>query len=68
MEDKNNFETFEQAMEKLEAIVMDLEKGDVSLEDALELYQNGKSLVSICTDMLDEAENKIRFIDDTGNL
>jgi exodeoxyribonuclease VII small subunit len=40
--------TFEQAMEQLELIVSKLEEGDVPLEKAISLYQEGMKLSSVC--------------------
>lgn len=54
--------SFETAMTRLEAIVMQLEEGKVSLDDSLKLYEEGISLVRLCSNRLDEAEQKIKII------
>jgi len=56
---------FEEAMAKLENIVVSLEKGDVPLDKSLELFEEGVSLVKLCTEKLDAAEKKVRIL--TGN-
>lgn len=50
---------FEEAMKKLEKIVEDLEKGDLSLDEALKKYQDGLEMSRICAQRLDNAKKKI---------
>lgn len=57
MEDKKNFE---EAMNRLEAIVRSLERGEVSLEESLNLFQEGAELIGRCEKQLDEAEQLVR--------
>lgn len=51
--------TFEQALERLEAIVDALEQGTVPLDKALQLYQEGATLSKECADRLKAAEQRI---------
>lgn len=51
--------TFEQSMERLNAIVKQLEKGEVPLSESLALFEEGTTLISSCGKMLDEAEQKV---------
>lgn len=51
--------TFEQSIKRLDEIVHQMERGDVPLEEALSLFEEGTSLVKSCTKLLDEAELKI---------
>ncbi len=51
--------SFELSMQRLEEIVARMERGDVPLEQALSLFEEGTSLVSHCTKLLDEAELKV---------
>lgn len=51
--------TFEQAMQRLEEIVRQLERGDVPLDDSLALFEEGSSLIAQCSKQLDEAEQKV---------
>lgn len=54
--------TYEQAIKKLEKIVIRLEKGDLSLDDTVELYNEATKLSGYCTAMLDNAKIKISEI------
>jgi len=58
--------TFEQAMEALETIVARLEGGDVPLEQAIELYQEGMRLAKLCSDKLEHFERKIEMLAEEG--
>ena len=57
--------TFEDAMESLENIVQELESGDLSLEKAMQRFEEGIKLSKFCSDKLDETEKKITLL--TGN-
>ena len=50
---------FEQSMARLEEIVHHLESGDMPLNDTLALFEEGTGLISRCSKMLDEAEQKV---------
>ena len=51
--------TFEQSIKRLDEIVRDLEKGDVSLSDSMSLFEEGTALIKNCGEMLDKAEQKV---------
>lgn len=53
---------FEECLERLEKIIAELEKGDVSLEHALELFDEGMKLSSSCRKELEEAEGKVEIL------
>jgi exodeoxyribonuclease VII small subunit len=53
---------FEQAMERLETIVDQMESGKLPLEELIVRYEEGMSLVKICQDRLVSAEQKIEII------
>jgi exodeoxyribonuclease VII small subunit len=55
-------ESFETAVSRLEQIVMALEKGDLSLEDSLKLYEEGISRARFCQERLEAAESKIEVL------
>jgi len=57
--------SFEEAMEKLEAIVARLESGDVPLEQAIELFQEGMKLSQLCGSKLEQVERKIEMLIET---
>ena len=48
--------TFEQALLRLEEIVQQLDQGDLALEDALALFEEGSRLKELCETRLGEAE------------
>lgn len=54
--------SFEQAMEQLELIVAKLESGDVPLEQAIELFQEGMKLSQLCGQKLEQVERKIEVL------
>ena len=51
--------SFEQSLSRLEEIVKHLEKGDLPLNESLSLFEEGTGLISSCSIMLDEAEQKV---------
>ncbi|MFP4974831.1 exodeoxyribonuclease VII small subunit [Paenibacillus sp. CN-4] len=60
---------FEQAMDRLEAIVRELEHGDVPLEKAIDLFQQGMQLSQLCGAKLEQVERKIEMIvEEDGEL
>lgn len=56
---------FEKAMEELEETVSRLEAGELTLEESLEAFERGMSLVRMCRKKLDEAETKIAKLVET---
>ena len=54
--------SFEQAIQRLEKIVADMEGAELPLEDVLKQYEEGTRLVRFCTQKLDEAEQKIEIL------
>ena len=53
---------FEESLQRLETIVTELEKGDVALDRALELFDEGMKLSSSCRKELEEAEGKVEIL------
>ena len=53
---------FEESMERLEEIVRVLDGGSVGLEESLKLYEEGVALVRICSEKLDQTEQKVRML------
>lgn len=51
--------SYEEAIERLNKIVNDLEKGNLPLADALTLFEEGTALMKCCTELLDRAEQKV---------
>ena len=63
-------EKFEEALQKLEAILAQMEEGDLPLEEALKAFEEGVRLANFCTTKLDEAERKVEKLirDQAGKL
>jgi exodeoxyribonuclease VII small subunit len=61
---------FEAALQRLEQIVQQLEKGDLPLEQSLVLYEEGIKLSRLCHAKLEEAEGRIETLmkDARGDL
>jgi exodeoxyribonuclease VII small subunit len=53
---------FEECLERLEKIVQELEKGEVSLEKSLTLFEEGMQLSATCRKQLEEAEGKVEIL------
>ena len=61
---------FEKALADLENIVQRLDENDLSLDEALALFEEGIKLSRFCSQKLDSVENKVEILlrDDEGNL
>ncbi len=57
---------FEAAFARLEEIVGKLEAGDLALDDALALFEQGQKLAAHCSARLDEAELKVQKLSASG--
>jgi exodeoxyribonuclease VII small subunit len=53
---------FEDGMARLEALVAELEAGDLALEDALRAFESGVGLVRKLNDQLTEAEQRVEVL------
>jgi len=54
--------SFENALEALEKIVEDLERGDVPLDQSIRIYERGEALKAHCERLLKAAEDKVEKI------
>jgi exodeoxyribonuclease VII small subunit len=54
--------SFEQALERLEAIVERLEGGELDLEAALAAFEEGVALTRRCADRLEQAERRVEVL------
>lgn len=54
--------SFEEAMAELEAVVGQLERGEVPLDASITLYERGAALKARCEDELKRAEEKVAAI------
>lgn len=53
---------FEEALKQLERIVSRLEIGDLSLEEALSIFEEGVRLTKLCSTRLSEAEQRVNIL------
>lgn len=53
---------FEEAINELEGIVEKLEKGELPLDESIEVFQKGIELSKFCSKRLDEVERKISIL------
>ncbi|MGD2094788.1 MAG: exodeoxyribonuclease VII small subunit [Phycisphaerales bacterium] len=54
--------SFEEALAMLTDIVSKIEKGEVPLQDSIEQYERGMSLIKHCREILQKAEKRIEKI------
>ena len=57
-----NYMSFEDAMAALEAVVSQLERGEVPLDQSIALYERGAALKAHCAAKLKDAEEKVELI------
>ena len=57
---KESKQTFEQSLRRLQEIVEELEQGEVPLDDALKMYEEGIALSKSCVDKLTHAELRLK--------
>jgi exodeoxyribonuclease VII small subunit len=54
--------TFEEALGKLEAVVAQLESGDLPLDESLRIFEDGVRLARVCAARLEDAEQRVRLL------
>ena len=59
--------SFEQALRNLEKIVSQVEQGQIGLEDSIEKYEQGMSLIKHCRSILEQCEKRIETINKDAN-
>jgi len=52
--------SFEESLEKLEALAEQIEQGKIGLEESIAKYEEGMGLIKQCRQMLTQAEQKIQ--------
>jgi exodeoxyribonuclease VII small subunit len=60
--------SFEENLKSLENLVKELESGDVPLEIAIEKYTEAMNLVNLCDTELKETREKIKVVNENGQL
>ena len=59
-------DSFEKNLERLDAIVRQLEDAELPLERALELYEEGMGLSNVCQQQLEAAEGRVEILRKRG--
>lgn len=54
--------SFEKALERLEALVEEMEEGQLSLDDCMNRFEQGTKLANRCTTKLAETEKKVELL------
>jgi len=54
--------SFEESLKRLETVVDQLEKGELTLEESLKLFEEGVNLTANCKQELDAAEVKVQML------
>jgi len=62
---KGTKQSLESALKRLETIVTTLEEGEIPLDQALELYEEGLELSKVCTERLKETELRLKKLSKT---
>jgi exodeoxyribonuclease VII small subunit len=65
--DKAGAPSFEQALERLETIVGDMEYGTLNLDAMIERFEEGQALIALCGRKLNEVERKIEKLVKRGD-
>lgn len=60
--------SFEEAYQQLEDVRAQLESGRLSLEQSVTMYEQGKLLSAHCQNLLDNAELRIKKLENDGSL
>jgi exodeoxyribonuclease VII small subunit len=55
-------QNFEASMERLEALVTEMEEDDLPLEEMLKRFQEGSGLIQACRQQLEEAKQTVEVI------
>lgn len=60
--------SLEEAFEKLDTLIAELEKPDNSLEASFRAFEQGMQLVKYCNDAIDKVEKKVLVLGQDGEL
>jgi len=58
--------SYEAAYQELEALVAQMESGELPLEESVALYERGQKLSAHCQALLEEAQLKIKLVDEAS--
>jgi len=60
--------SYGEAVEQLEALIANLESGQMPLEELLGQYQRGAALLKYCRERLQAVEEQVKLLDDDGAI
>ena len=60
--------SLEEAFEKLDSLISELEKPENSLEASFKAFEEGMQLVKYCNDSIDKVEKKVLILGQDGEL
>lgn len=66
-EKKTEQKSVEESFNEIEEIISEMQKEEVTLDQAFELYNNGLNLIKECNGKLDTIEKQIKIIEE-GNI
>lgn len=55
--------SLEECFEGLDDIIVDLQSGELSLEDSFKKYEEGVKLIKKCTETIDKVEKKLIVVE-----
>jgi len=65
---KEALQNFETSLKELEAIVAQMESGQLPLEQSLKAYQRGSELLQFCQKSLADIEQQVRLLNENNTL
>ncbi|MDE6949395.1 MAG: exodeoxyribonuclease VII small subunit [Lachnospiraceae bacterium] len=68
MEEKNRELTLEEAFEKLDGMLEELESPDIPLEESFQVYEQGMKLLKQCNEIIDRVEKNVLKLNENGEL
>lgn len=64
---EENVKTFEESLSELESVAQNLEKGNLSLDEAILEFEKGMKLSKECSEKLEQAEKRINILVNNEN-
>lgn len=65
---RKKIKTFEESIEQIDSIVLQMENENISLDKSLELYQDGLNLINDCYEKIKDVQEKVYVLDNDFNL
>lgn len=60
--------SLEEALERLDEVIVRLQSEEISLEEAFDIYKEGMHYVKLCGEKIDKVEKQVLMLDQEGNL